>query len=206
MWSSGVVLLVPVKDGPATKSRLGGHDAADRQLLMTAFAQDALAAAQDAGPAEVVVVGRPEWLDLPRVRSVPDQGRGDLNRALREAAAAVPDRYAVAAMLADLPCLRAADLAGALAEAERIGGRCFVADADGRGTSLLVAAPGVPLDPLFGRDSARRHRDSGATALTGALATLRRDVDTADDLRAAEELGLGPRTARALDRVRTAGD
>ncbi|PWU44589.1 2-phospho-L-lactate guanylyltransferase, partial [Micromonospora globispora] len=36
---------------------------------------------------------------------------------------------------------------------------------------------------------------SGALPLTGDWPTLRRDVDTADDLATATRLGLGPRTA-----------
>ena len=60
---------------------------------------------------------------------------------------------------------------------------------------MLLAAPaGVLLDPRFGGDSAAAHAASGAVALTGAWPSLRRDVDTADDLAAAVRLGVGPRT------------
>ena len=79
-------------------------------------------------------------------------------------------------------------------------GRGFVADAEGVGTTLLAAAPGTPLQPRFGADSARAHRDSGAVALP-APAALRRDVDTPADLREALRLGVGPRTRDVVSRV-----
>lgn len=140
---------------------------------------------------------------------LPDEGR-DLNDALRRAEAAVtgrgsgPGRHAlraglgqdrpahaadgsaqpwagpVAALPADVPALRPAELAQALADAA--GRRAYVPDAAGLGTVLLVAAPGEPLDPRFGPGSADAHERSGALRLTGAWPTLRRDVDTADDL------------------------
>jgi 2-phospho-L-lactate guanylyltransferase len=72
-----------------------------------------------------------------------------------------------------------------------------VADAGGTGTTLLTAV-GVALDPRFGRGSAAAHRAGGARELTGPWPGLRRDVDTAEDLRAAALLGLGSRTARLL--------
>ncbi|MER7420801.1 2-phospho-L-lactate guanylyltransferase, partial [Micromonospora peucetia] len=98
---------------------------------------------------------------------------------------------------ADLPALRPAELAAALhaAQAPPPEVRRYVADAPGRGTVLLAAPPGVPLDPRFGVGSAAAHAASGALALTGDWPSLRRDVDTADDLAAAARLGLGPCTA-----------
>jgi 2-phospho-L-lactate guanylyltransferase len=142
---------------------------------------------------------------------LPDDGR-DLNDALRRADIAVTargsgrgphpapterrapvDRTAdgpdgpqrlragtVAALPADVPALRPTELAEALAGAA--GRRAFVPDAAGLGTVLLVAAPGEPLDPRFGPGSAAAHEHSGALRLPGAWPTLRRDVDTADDL------------------------
>ena len=77
-------------------------------------------------------------------------------------------------------------------------GRAFCADADGTGTTLLLAAAARALDPRFGEGSAARHRASGAVALDGAWPGLRRDVDTGDDLCAAAELGLGPHTRAVL--------
>lgn len=194
--ASDFVLLVPVKTTADAKTRLGL--AADRRLrLRHAFAQDAIAAARHCRRVEVHVVGDGAGLDAP---VVPDEGGGDLNEALRRAAARVarPD-VGTAVLLADLPCLVPDDLAAALRAAKEVGGRCFVPDAEGTGTTLLLAAPGTELDPHFGADSARRHLASGARRLELPLPSLRRDVDTLGDLEAAQALGVGPHTAAALE-------
>jgi 2-phospho-L-lactate guanylyltransferase len=70
--------------------------------------------------------------------------------------------------------------------------------AAGTGTTFLLAAPGTDLDPRFGGASAQRHAASGARPLLGDWPSLRRDVDTSDDLRAATELGLGAHTRAVL--------
>jgi 2-phospho-L-lactate guanylyltransferase len=191
-------LLVPVKDGRDAKTRLGsiGDDA--RASLMAAFARDALAAARATDLAEVYVVGDPEALAGLDVPVLPDEGAGSLNRALSRAAASVAsaDR-GVAVMLADLPCLRTADLECALSAAADRGGRVFVADAAGTGTSFLAAAPGWDLEPRFGAGSAAAHLATGASPLVDALPSLRLDVDTTEDLAAALRFGVGTHTARA---------
>jgi 2-phospho-L-lactate guanylyltransferase len=69
-----------------------------------------------------------------------------------------------------------------------------VPDLPGTGTVLLAAPAGVPLDPRFGVGSAAAHEASGARRLDGDWPTLRRDVDTADDLAAAYALGWTGRT------------
>jgi 2-phospho-L-lactate guanylyltransferase len=197
-------LLVPVKEGAGAKTRLGAVGATARADLMAAFARDAITAAQATPLVEVYVVGDAvalgPMLGGLEVAVLPDEGRGDLNRALVAAARRVsrPDR-GVAVMLADLPCLRTPDLDTALAEAHRSGGRRFVADADGSGTTLLTAPPGVELEPRFGAGSAAAHAASGAVAVTGALVSLRLDVDTSQDLERAVDFGVGAETARVTD-------
>jgi 2-phospho-L-lactate guanylyltransferase len=192
-------LLVPIKDGRGAKTRLGGLDAVDRAELMAAFARDAIEAARRTSLVAVHVVGDPVALGPMAaelgVPVLPDEGDGDLNRALRQAAAQVasPER-GVAVMLGDLPCLRTADLETALSRS----GRAYVADAAGTGTTLLFAPAGADLDPRFGFGSAMAHAASGATPVAGDLESLRLDVDTADDLARALRLGVGPHTARAV--------
>jgi 2-phospho-L-lactate/phosphoenolpyruvate guanylyltransferase len=122
----------------------------------------------------------------------------------------------VAAITADLPALRPHELAAALRAAAGTagagpaeagigevgdGGRSFVADATGSGTTLLAALPGAGLDPRFGGDSARAHDATGAVRLDGDWPSLRHDVDTLTDLIAAARLGLGPHTAALVGRV-----
>lgn len=83
-----------------------------------------------------------------------------------------------------------------LREAARLPGRAFLADTAGPGTTLLTASPGVALSPGFGGASRERHLASGAREITlPGVPSVRQDVDTAADLDAARELGLGPRTS-----------
>lgn len=198
MTTPRFTLLVPVKEGPDAKTRLGDLGDSRRAELMGAFVRDAITAARRTPMVEIRLVGDPvalaplaSELDLP---VVPDEGAGDLNLALARAAdrVASPGR-GVAVMLADLPCLRTEDLETALSK-ER---RAFVADAAGTGTTLLLAPSGHELEPRFGPGSAAAHRASGATAVLDPVASLRLDVDTAEDLDAAIVLGVGPHTARA---------
>ena len=193
-------LLVPVKALALAKSRLSVTVAGDREPLMRAFALDAIAAAaQSPAVAQVHVVTDDPGFEVDGALRLPDEGDGDLNRALHHASLRVrltdPD-LAVAAMCADLPSLLTRDLTDALSAG--LTPRWFVADADGTGTTLLAAGPGVDLEPHFGVGSARRHEESGAAPVRAALASLRRDVDTEEDLAAARALGVGEHTRQAL--------
>lgn len=197
-------LLVPVKRWSLAKTRLDGPDGARdstaRGRLMRAFVRDALEAAL-ASPAiaHVLAVCDETDLDVPGVETLPDHGSGDLNAALRLAAAQVQARdpgLGVAAMCGDLPALHTRDLTTALRGTTRA--RWYVADAEGTGTTLLAVAPGLALDPRFGPGSAGRHEASGAAPVRAEVSTLRCDVDTATDLGAAIALGVGRHTAAVL--------
>ena len=140
-------LLVPVKALSLAKSRLSVTAASDREPLMRAFALDAIAAAsQSPAVSQVHVVTDDPGFEVDGALRLPDEGDGDLNRALHHASLRVrladPD-LAVAAMCADLPSLRTEDLTDALSAG--LTPRWFVADAAGTGTTLLAAGPGVDL-------------------------------------------------------------
>jgi 2-phospho-L-lactate guanylyltransferase len=180
-----------------------------RPGLALAFAQDTVAAALAcAAVRDVAVVtsdaraGRE--LSALGARIVADEPGGGLNAALAHGAGFVRSRdpeSAVAALNADLPALRPLELARVLAAAFEFP-RAFLADAAEIGTTLLTASPGLELRPSFGGDSRARHRASGAAELgLDAVDSVRRDVDTRDDLRAALALGVGPRTAAAAARL-----
>jgi 2-phospho-L-lactate guanylyltransferase len=126
------------------------------------------------------------------------EGHADpLNGALRAAEVAIRDQHAgVGVLQGDLPALQPRELARALAGA-RAHRRSFVGDRHGSGTAALFAF-GTALEPRFGPDSARRHRDSGAIELTGGWPGLRCDIDTPDDLAVALELGVGTSTKRVV--------
>ena len=109
---------------------------------------------------------------------------------------------AVAVLLGDVPALRPDDLDRALEVAARHP-LAFVPAAVGTGTTLATARAGEPLTAHFGQDSAARHAAAGfadlAAAHPGAIAPgLRRDVDTAEELREAVAFGVGERTSAVL--------
>ncbi|MEU3790728.1 2-phospho-L-lactate guanylyltransferase [Streptomyces fructofermentans] len=200
-------LVIPLKALARAKSRLS-DTASDglRPGLALAFAQDTVAAAL-ACPAvgDVAVVtddplaGRE--LTALGARIVPDEPGGGLNAALRHGAAVVRSRGPrgpLAALNADLPALRPPELARVLAAAAEFP-RAFLPDAAGIGTTLLAASAGLELLPAFGADSRARHRASGAAELLlDAVDSVRQDVDTGEDLRAALRLGVGPHTTQAV--------
>jgi 2-phospho-L-lactate guanylyltransferase len=102
----------------------------------------------------------------------------------------------VAALVGDLPALRATELGAALDDAARHP-HAFVPDSEGTGTTLLTARAGDRLQPRFGTGSAARHGEY-AVRIETAGPGLRQDVDTAADLDAALALGAGEATAKAL--------
>ncbi|MET9502357.1 2-phospho-L-lactate guanylyltransferase [Streptomyces sp. NPDC006622] len=205
-WS----LVIPLKPLALAKSRLA-DTAADalRPGLALAFAVDTVAAALACAAVRDVAVVTDDALagrELAALgaRIVPDEPRAGLNAALAHAAAAVraarPDS-ALAALNADLPALRPPELARVLDAAAEFP-RAFLPDAAAIGTTLLAVAPGRELLPAFGTDSRARHRASGAVELRpAAVDSVRQDVDTGEDLRAALALGVGSRTAAAAARL-----
>ncbi len=199
-------LVVPLKPLSAAKSRLAEAVGPVRPGLALAFAQDTVAAALacEAVRDVTVVTDDPlagSVLAALGARVEADSPAAGLNAALRHGADAVLRRHpaaAVAALNADLPALRPLELAAVLRAAARSPGRSFLADAAGIGTTLLAATAGTALEPAFGGPSRARHRASGAHEIAlPDVDSVRRDVDTGEDLAAALLLGVGPHT-RAL--------
>ncbi len=205
--TAGVQLLVPIKPLHLAKSRLLGSTAngrtRDHAALVTAVARDTVSAAREAvGVRTIVVVTSDPQLSTrfaaEGIEVLPDSPCAGLNAALQHADGVLRgrDRNArIGALQADLPALRGTDLEAALDAAGDE--RAFCPDRQGTGTTLLVAAAGTPLAPRFGPGSARAHAED-AERLDGPWDTLRCDVDTAADLVAATELGLGPHTGARL--------
>ncbi|NEK57487.1 2-phospho-L-lactate guanylyltransferase [Geodermatophilus sabuli] len=201
------MVVVPAKRLPLAKSRLsplpGGLGGAHDRLVLALLADTVGAALASPAVAGVLVVTDDE--DAAAVvtalgaRTVPDEPDAGLNAALAHGAR-VSGSPAVAALSSDLPALRPEELTAALSAAGAAP-RCFVADAQGTGTTLLTAS-GSELAPAFGTGSAARHRAGGALELTGPWPGLARDVDTPADLQAAAALGVGPRTAALLTAAR----
>ncbi len=191
-------MVLAVKLLPLAKSRLRPLTDLVRADLALAFAADALDAALDCPVVSrvVLVTSDPHaaaTLAQDGVLVVADPG-GGLDAAFVHGAAQMSPTLAVAAVTADLPCLRPGDLTAALGQ---VHDRAFVADTPGTGTTLLAAAAGRALLPAFGPGSASRHEASGAVRLS-APATLARDVDTWEDLQEALGLGVGRRTVAVV--------
>ncbi len=198
-WS----VLLPVKVLARAKSRLAELAGPHRAELALALACDTVAAVRACEAAARVIVITDDQVaaaalsDLGAV-IVPDEPRDGLNAALRHGARYAAARWpgaGTAALSADLPALRPAELARALSAAAAWP-NAFVADAAGDGTTMYAAAPGAAFRPAFGLASRARHAAEGAAELgLAGVPGLRRDVDTPGDLRDAAGLGLGPRSA-----------
>ncbi|MFF5208772.1 2-phospho-L-lactate guanylyltransferase [Streptosporangium sp. NPDC000396] len=205
---SNWTLVVPVKTLVAAKTRLSEAAGPHRAALAVAIACDTVeAASRCAVVARVVVVtGDPVAADaLRRVGAhVVGDPEAGLNAALRhgaqEAVRLAPDD-SVGALQADLPALRPAELALVLTAAAEFD-QAFLPDAAEVGTTFYGVRPGVPFTPGFGGQSRDRHLRRGAKELClDGIDSVRRDVDTPDDLREALALGLGPRTAAMVERI-----
>lgn len=206
-----VDVVITVKSLRRAKTRLlgaadrGVGDRAAHEALALALVRDTAAAATATPTVRsvLVVTSDPTVADAlaaDGVATTPDLPDAGLNAAFAHGAELLllTDPHAtVAALQSDLPALRPDSLAAALAEAG--GRRAFCADRQGTGTTLLVAAPGGPLDPRFGPGSAAAHAASGAVPVGADLPTLRCDVDTAADLALAGAMGVGPHTCRVVD-------
>jgi 2-phospho-L-lactate guanylyltransferase len=210
-------VLLPVKVLALAKSRLAVLAGSRRWELALAMESDTVAAALACPEVARVIVITSDPLAGKRLAAlgaiiVPDgsggpggfperdDGRQDaLNAALLHGAAEAARRWpgtGLAALTADLPALRPAELGAALRAAARAPGvPGFVPDAAGVGTTMYAVAPGGDFRPAFGGASRARHARAGAAELAlDGVPGLRHDVDTPDDLRAAVALGAGFRT------------
>ncbi len=202
-----VIVLVPVRGLEVAKSRLGeALDAEERRALVERLLGRTLAAAAaTAGVIRVAVVSPdPEALALAAglgAAAVRQAGEGlneglAVGRAWAEASGA--DTLLV--VPADLPAVDGARLAavvgaGRVAAVAHPAGPVvvLVSDRAGEGTNVLLLAPPDAIDFRFGPGSRAAHAAAAAAAgaayveLDGPLVL---DLDTPDDLLAAEALGL----------------
>src|SRR5215813_9456202 len=170
MWT----VVIPVKVLARAKSRLGVLAGARRPELALAMAADTLSVVLDCPEvAQVIVVTSDEAvrsvLSPSGVTVVGDEPDG-LNAALVHGASVAVRQWpgtGIAALSADLPALRPAELERALRAAAALpaGRAAFVADEQGVGTTLYAAREGVQFRPAFGEESRRRHAAAGACEL-----------------------------------------
>jgi 2-phospho-L-lactate guanylyltransferase len=207
-----IFVLVPVRGLEDAKARLGeALDAEERRTLVERLlARTVAAATATRGVAAVAVVSPDrEVLDLGvRLGAVAvSQRGGGLNEGLGEGRAWAEEAGADALLVipVDLPAVTPGEIEGvvagarALAGAGTTGGRgprplvAIVPDRAGSGTNALLVAPPGAIPFSFGIGSRAAHaasaRAAGADYLEiGGPLTL--DLDTPDDLLAAEAAGL----------------
>lgn len=206
-------LIIAVKRLSAAKTRLAPvYSPCTREQLVLAMLLDTIAAARQVPDVASITVVTPdetagaaaaELGALVLADPTPAGHPDPLNNAVTAAESLVSRSTPnIIVLQGDLPALQPHELSEAIAGA-RAYPRSFVSDRHGSGTSALFAF-GVPLDPHLGTNSAALHRNSGAIELTGAWPGLRCDIDTPEDLQAAQQLGMGittrEATARAVDR------
>ncbi|HVF04604.1 MAG TPA: 2-phospho-L-lactate guanylyltransferase [Frankiaceae bacterium] len=202
------VVVVPVKELPVAKTRLGLPDDL-RMDVALAMACDVVAGAVACPAVAGVLVVTNDLraaaaLEPLGARVVADSADAGLNPALVDGARyarALWPRDGVASVSSDLPCLRPAELADALRAAAAYE-RAVLPDARGDGTTVLTAHPGAELEPRYGGSSRSAHIVAGAVQLPmGAWPSLELDVDTRADLAAALALGAGEATTRLAPRL-----
>lgn len=202
-----VGLIIAVKRLSAAKTRLASAFTPEvRESLVLAMLLDTISAASSVMTVRSITVVTPDAVAADAVRELgarvhldptPEGHPDPLNNAIAETEAAIrADTPNIGVLQGDLPALQPRELAEAISRARR-SERSFVSDRHGTGTSALFAF-GVPLAPLLGTDSARRHRDSGAVELTGRWPGLRCDIDTPADLATALGLGVGALTKNTV--------
>ncbi|HJR37691.1 MAG TPA: 2-phospho-L-lactate guanylyltransferase [Nocardioidaceae bacterium] len=203
-------LVLPVKPPAVAKSRLLGLGDQARRDLVVAFAADTLTAALECPVVEVVLVVTDDFalaggMSALGAEVIPDGTVDDLNGSLVQAVAELDRRRPgtrVAALCADLPALRPAELTRALGAADEHR-QSFVTDTQGVGTTMLVAPNSEVFLPRFGSGSRAAHLSEGAYEIDlPDIATVRRDVDTPADLADAMLLGVGARTSMVTTGIR----
>lgn len=202
------VVVVPAKPLSRGKSRLVGIPDEQRRALAQAFLHDTVRAAVATRGVSAVLVVTDDFRLAATLRGIcaviPDGVSDDLNGTLRLAAAETQRRWPGSrpvAVCADLPALTPDALRAVLDEVtvHAPTSPAFVADRMGTGTTLYTAPP-EQFRPRFGGESAQRHRDAGAVALS-AGPQVSHDVDDMADLGRAMVLGLGPHSSQASGRA-----
>jgi 2-phospho-L-lactate guanylyltransferase len=199
-------VLIPLKEPDNAKTRLSGLGPRLRRELAMSMAADCVSAVLTCSSVRVHILYEgtrfcPQMEMFVSSVCVHTSLHGSLNEAFkvgaRDVLAKEPDAN-IAALMADLPALRGADLMETLWVAERHN-RIVIPDLSCSGTTLLTATGGQPLLPAFGVSSFLNHLLSGAIPLS-APQSLRADVDTPTDLERAYGLGLGECSQEVLSR------
>ncbi|WP_241984870.1 2-phospho-L-lactate guanylyltransferase [Cryobacterium adonitolivorans] len=216
---------MPVKGSVGAKSRLVAlpETFPARGELAEAFALDTVAAllaaamvervlvvtADPAAAAPLAALGAQIVAELPQTSpsdspNGPDATpRDPLNAAINEGIRVAQTHYplcSVAVLTGDLPALTVEDVEATLAAAAAHD-KAMVADEECTGTTTLLARAGTVFTPQFGPGSRAAHEAAGHVPLDlPATASIRRDVDTVDDLAEALRRGVGAHTSALIAR------
>lgn len=194
-------IIVPVSATDTAKTRLRPLGEL-RAALARSLAEDVLAAVSSS-PAvgRILLVGDGSLLPAAaadhRRTELVDVPVADLNSAITaaESHARALGYQRVAVIVADIACVRTADIDVLLTRARSIT-RGYVRDHRGGGTTALTTT-GPALAPRFGPHSAARHHSSGAVPLEVSV-RVRLDIDDPADVTVAAAYGLGPATVATL--------
>lgn len=201
MIPTATLAVVPMQRLELAKSRLAGRLTHDerRDLVITLLAH-VLDALHSANLVDAVLVVTPDQEVATRARSsgaeaLPQHvSEPGLNPAIRLVQAEAIRRGAgsLLVVLGDLPLLNGEEVDALIEMASEQAGITAAPDRHGSGTNALLLRPPDAIEPGFGVDSLRRHRE--AAARRGIALREHRspgfafDVDTADDLAALEML------------------
>jgi 2-phospho-L-lactate guanylyltransferase len=208
-----VVAIIPVRGLERAKTRLGeALDPEERRALVEGLLRRTIRAAMATPGIRAVAVVSPD----PEALAVATdagavtlpQGGGGLNEGLADGRAWAREAGATAILVvpADLPAIGPGELrlvlaaAGSRLAVARAAGApaaalvALVPDRGGEGTNLLLLSPPGAIPFWFGPGSRAAHAVAAATRGATYLEVagpLDRDLDTPDDLLAAEAAGLG---------------
>lgn len=204
--------VVPVKEISRSKQRLNAALFSDeRERLVRAMLRDVLCALRAAsGLADVLVITRDAEVGALAkecgAQVLAERGAGDLNAALRQAAAHLNAAGAPGLLVvpADIPAVRPHDISRLAEEHGSSRAITLVADRRGVGTNALAASPPDVCPFLFGDESFERHiaaaREAGIEPRIFEARSLRFDVDVESDLDEIAMQSPGPETSDLLRR------
>ena len=184
-----IVAVTPVKRLSQAKSRLSALlSPEERAGLVTAMLRRTVALLQAVDAIDRIAVATEERqlvdsLDL--VDWLPDMG--GLNPSLAHAATWATDLGAQSMLVlpCDLPLLQGSDIRAFLNSSRTYPGVSIAPTEDG-GTGAILLSPPQVLEPAFGNDSFRRHREEarakGVSVRTVVRHGFLRDLDTTEDL------------------------
>jgi len=181
--------IVPVKELHRAKQRLACVlDTHERRALSLAMLDDVLVALSRSPVSRIILIGRDveAWhtAHAHGAAFVMDQSV-DLNAALHQAAADIPDHTAVMVAPSDLPLLDAEDVVALTSISGNHPG-VVIAPAHDGGTNLLLVNPVAGWTFLFGPDSLMQHIAAAKRRQLPVhllrLPHIERDVDDIDDL------------------------